>query len=147
MTSEAELGWLAGIIDGEGCIRAYWSNRKQEVGGSLAIDVRVEACSFAMIGKVASLLTGLGVHYHFEKHRLPKAGNRVTQRITIKRKLAVLALLDIISPYLVVKQREADVAREFYRRWPDQRRLNTARAPKEEKIFVFQEIKRLKMVA
>lgn len=73
MATEAELGWLAGIIDGEGCIYAHWQNkRKYSTGGNVSVEIRVEAVSFVMISKCASICDGIGVGYTIESGRMAR---------------------------------------------------------------------------
>ena len=61
--------------------------------------------------------------------------------------MEVLKFLKILHPNLVVKQKEAELGIWFYSRWGDQRCRNTALAPKEEKIFVWNEMRRFKGLA
>jgi hypothetical protein len=147
MITDLELGWLSGIIDGEGCIMAAWSNRKREVGGSLCVKVQIEACSDVMILRCAQLLQGLEVHFYLSPLKLKKGGNRPSRQLLVKRRADVLKLLRILHPHLVVKQKEAELGIWFYSRWGDQRGRNTALAPKDEKIFVWTEMRKLKGLA
>jgi hypothetical protein len=149
MATEAELGWMAGIIDGEGCICGHWNNRgKYSTGGNVSIEVRVEACSIAMITKATSICKDLGVHFTVETRSNQKLATKPSYRINIRRRDDVLTFLKAILGCLVVKQSEAAVAIEFYERFGDQRGKKEAfRADGSEKIVLFQKLRDLKKVA
>ena len=69
MVENVEIAWLAGIIDGEGCIYGHWQNRRNASGGNVCIEIRVQATSMAMISKVAEICQKLGVFCVFEDSR------------------------------------------------------------------------------
>ena len=147
MATEIELGWLAGILDGEGCICGCWSNRRNGIGGNVYVEVRVESCSVAMIVKVAMICADIGVHTAVENDRFQKGATRTSHRVLVSRREDVLKLLRTIRPYLVVKQAEANVAVEFYERFGDQRRSRQGRATLNEKVALFDTLRSLKKIA
>jgi len=146
--NEAELGWLAGIFDGEGCIWSEWSNSKRQVGGSLCILAQVEACSEAMIMRYASLLSEAGIEFYLSKNK-PRTNPkwRQSRQLLIKRRSETLKFLRLVRDHLVVKQKEADIAIEYLKAWGDQRFRNAEKAPADVKLSVFNELRRLKLVA
>ncbi len=123
-----------------------WSNSKREVGGSLCIKVQIEACSDVMILRVSDLLNRLGVHHYLSQLKPRKHGSP-SRQVLVKRRVEVLKLLRVLQPNLVVKKPEADLGIWFYSRWGDQRFRSLPATPREEKIFVWNELKRLKAVA
>ena len=148
MASEAEIGWLAGIIDGEGCIYGHFANRhRNSTGGNMAIEIRVESTSIAMIGKVALLCKDIGVHCTIDSNRRQKGSTKESHRVNITRRDEVLKFLRVVRDYLVVKQSEADVTIAFYERFGDQRRDHSARATYNEKVALFDTLRSLKRTA
>lgn len=148
MATEAELGWLAGIIDGEGCIYGHWINRyRSNTGGNVVVEVRVESSSLAMIAKVILICDDIDVHCTFDGNRRQKGSTKASHRAEIRRQGDVLKFLCVLRNYLVVKQSEADVAIAFYERFGDQRRSRSGRATLDEKVVLFDTLRSLKKTA
>jgi hypothetical protein len=100
--TEAELGWTAGIIDGEGCIGLYHYGQPTE-----ALSVAVGTCSKATAEKLQELWGG-GLN-------IPRArtkGNRLQYRWAVRTKMAV-QMLEEIEPHLVEKKDQAFVGLLF----------------------------------
>jgi hypothetical protein len=151
MASDLDIGWLAGILDGEGSLGVYWANKAKghKTGGNIYAEVRIEATSFAMLSKVARILDDLSiVHRMWVPPRLAQNATRSSYRLAIYRSTDVIKCLNIVRPALAVKAAEADAIIKWYERWPDQRgRKATDRATYEEKVAFYDEAKRLKRVA
>lgn len=147
MATDLELAWLAGIIDGEGCICGHWINRKNKSGGNLSIEIRVEATSLAMITRIAEICESIGIGFSVDGARLHLRSTKTAHRINIRRQKDVLAFLVSIRPFLVVKLGEADVAIAWYERWGDQRGRFKVRATLEQKQVVCETLKSLKLAA
>jgi len=56
--SQTRIAWLAGIIDGEGCITAKMVSRS-----AMRFRLTIESVSDAMIGSVKDILSELDVEY------------------------------------------------------------------------------------
>ena len=63
--SLAELGWLAGIIDGEGCIQIPIHRRKHEP--SFSGNIRVDMCCKKTIDTMANILRRLKIKHWLEQ--------------------------------------------------------------------------------
>lgn len=148
MIRDVEIAWLAGIVDGEGCIYGHRINQgRYATGGNICIEVRIQATSLAMINKIAEICDGIGVIYSIENSRWLAKSTKPAHRICIGRAAEVSRFLTAIFPYLVVKQREAEVALSWYAKWGDQRGANKRRATLEEKIVLFDSLRALKKTA
>lgn len=148
MATEVQIGWLAGIIDGEGCICGHWTNRgKYSTGGSVSVEVRVDATSLAMIMKIASICTDLGVAFALEGPRMAKLSKRPAHRISVRRRADVVRLLSILREHLVVKQQEADATIEFYVAFGEQRGNHNRKASLGDKVLIFEKLRDLKKTA
>lgn len=118
-----ELGWTAGIIDGEGCISIYRN------GNSLfAPVVQVGACDEKMIEKLRSLWGGSVCH----RRKKSKGGRTIWQWRVSSRSAAIF--LQRIRSCLVVKLDQADIAIECakYIPSPGKRSLVGAMEKREE---------------
>lgn len=100
--TEGRIGWLAGIIDGEGTIGAYLSRK-----GHLALNVAVAATSKRMIDEVSNLLTLLGINHSKRYGGVPKGGTRPVWKVSVRSQDAILRLLEVVMDHLHVKDREA----------------------------------------
>lgn len=96
--TEAEIGWLAGIIDGEGRIGIAMQNRS--ASRSVSVDLQVVNTDFALIEKVVSIMRKLSVNPHI-RDRIHAKATCNTNRIVSLRKFAhVKRVLDAVLPHL-----------------------------------------------
>ena len=96
--TDVELGWLAGIMDGEGCIYA-----KLERGRYVNAKVQVIMCNLRPITRLHEL-SGLG--YLKLYMRKSKGGRPVHGWFCYARD--VLSFLKLVVPHLTVKQAQAE---------------------------------------
>lgn len=101
--SKSELGWLAGIIDGEGCLYARKVNK-----GSFDIRLDLQAVSKDMIDHIELLLSRLNVEYKRQPPTLFKLSTRPAERIRVHKKKSLFKLLNKLLPLMIVKKREAE---------------------------------------
>jgi hypothetical protein len=100
-TTVAHAAWLAGILDGEGCLTV-----KQSKTNSIACVVTIETVSTSMIRRVEEILQDCGIAYCTEGPMLRPRSTRPSIRIRVHRKQAVLDFCDLVLPFSVVKQSE-----------------------------------------
>lgn len=113
--TDLQKGWLAGIIDGEGCITIYKGSTK----GHLAVrtDIRVESTDLPMIELCASLMgEAVGRHLTIGKPLMRPSSTRPAWRVQIHRKGELLQFLEFIASALVTKRREAELVIQYLRR-------------------------------
>ena len=126
MSRESDLGWAAGIIDGEGCIQLYRTTGTRGVGWVLR--VMVNNTSLVMLNRLQEVF-GDGT---IRPHRIPtNPRHRPTWSWSVAAKKAETALR-LIEPYLVNKREEARVglhSRSLIR----QHGINTAN-PNDEQL-------------
>ena len=148
MADKTQIAWAAGIIDGEGCICGVSKNVHRKSGQfSVAVDIRVQTVSFAMISKLAQLCDDLEVGYQIERPRWFPKSTRIAHRINIRRRIDVVRFLQSVRPYLVVKKAEADLVLLWYQNWNDQRGFGKKRADCNEKLIFLEELRHLKRIA
>lgn len=102
--TEAEIGWLAGIIDGEGHIGISMQNRS--VSQSVSVDLQIVNTDFALIDKVVTIMHKLDANPHI-RDRVHAKATWSTNRIVSMRKFAhVKRVLDAVLPHLTGLKRE-----------------------------------------
>ena len=109
--TDIELGWLCGIIDGEGCVYIY---RR----GGARIDykpgIRVAMCCFDTIEYLSQLLHKADVPHHITTYKSSKEKNRQANKcITIEGQKRLLKILPWLTPHLITKKRQAAVVWQF----------------------------------
>lgn len=130
--------WLAGLMDGEGCIHCHLVNKTKNT----STQIQIHCASKLMIDEVESIYKQLNIVY---KRSLPfwqPKSTKETHRITVCRKDEVVKLLKEIEPYLRVKKLEAKYVIDFYENIVN----NSIRSTLEEREKFDKELKRLKRI-
>lgn len=96
--TEAELGWLAGILDGEGHIGLSRQNSKK--ARSIRPDVQIVNCDWEIIEKVRMICLKIGINPYIRTRCHDKKTWRVNYILTIGRFTDIKKLLDTVSCYL-----------------------------------------------
>ncbi len=106
--TDAELGWLAGIIDGEGWLgmsvesehnyRPTHHTRQH----SIKVEIKVTNCDPEIVVKTAQIMQKLGVNpYIRQPATVLKVNHKVHYEASIKRMAPVKRVLEAVLPYLV----------------------------------------------
>lgn len=128
--TEAEFGWLAGIIDGEGSMSI---NRLLRSTTNYNGRVQIPNTNEAIIAKTRSIFDRLGVTGHTEKRQPPpekKNKWKTAYVITLNSAGQIALLLPKIIPYLVGKKDHAEILLTFV-----QSRLDRQKDRKQTIIF------------
>jgi hypothetical protein len=137
MISETEVAWLAGIIDGEGCITAKMSSQS-----AVAFRLTIESVSDAMMGTVKHILGGLDISYVENGPIRRFNSTRPSFRIYVQRKDALLKTCDRLLPYSVVKRPEFEAVKAYLDRASGRYYSAT-----EEDLLVLEKLRAMKRVA
>lgn len=123
--SESELvAYLAGFVDGEGCIRVGM-NRKKDGTPFYYVCMSVHQVN-------PQPLEMLKNRYGGSIHRTERRGNQRPLYEWISSSLIAVTALRELRPYLVVKADEADLALEFQDRLVTPRRYRHLKLSKDE---------------
>jgi hypothetical protein len=106
--TDAELGWLAGIIDGEGYLgmnvesehnyRPTHHTRRH----SIKVEIKVTNCDPEIVVKTAQIMQKLGVNPYIRQPAVVlKENHKVHYEASIKRMAPVKRVLEAVLPYLV----------------------------------------------
>ena len=119
--TDAELGWLAGIIDGEGWLgmsveTEHWyrvdKNTRQH---SVKVEIKVTNCDPAIVYRTAEILLKLGINPYIRKQGVAlKPNHAQPYEVSIKRMAPVQLALTAIRPHLTgTKAERADIIQSF----------------------------------
>jgi intein/homing endonuclease len=135
-TLDQKLYWLAGIIDGEGCLTMRVDRK------AIASSLRVEVASNKMVEEIDFILSELEIKHRIESinHQLQ---TRPAVRISIDNKEPLKRFLEIISGRLIVKKPEADLMLLFLERSCSVKKYRYS----EEDFQVVEALKYLKKIA
>lgn len=112
----AELAWLAGMMDGEGCIGLYEYTRtkipRHRVIRGMVTIVNTHKPTMETI---ADFYQELGVTYYW-RHNETRLGWKDSYFIVLQNRESIDILLTAISPYLVTKKKQAEICLQFVKR-------------------------------
>lgn len=102
------LAWLAGIIDGEGCILISIAPNR-----SVQKWVKVENTDVRMVCEISRIYSDLGLQFHFQLIRRINKKANMTLAINVNSWMGIKRLLESILPHLITKRRQAVKMLEF----------------------------------
>jgi len=103
-----EIGWAAGIIDGEGCVTLRDQHQEHQLQGYILVG----NTDYDLLRKFTEVLCKWGVHFGYQLVRQKKRWAPCV-RVQITRTNSVVRLLEIVLPYLTAKKRYAELVLEF----------------------------------
>lgn len=111
--TDLELGWLAGILDGEGNISMKTSKYKKWIHYS--VEIGFTNTSKELLDKLASICLKMGVNLYWNKKKMPKTCQPCWY-LTTKKMSHCIKILDPIMPLLTVKLERAEILLSFCKR-------------------------------
>lgn len=108
MANREELAWVAGIVDGEGCIYILRTSNRY---GSYTSSLTIRMVHMPTLRRVAEIL-GVGTVHHHK----PIGNNRDVWQYRIYGKSAVEAI-DSIREFLVTKRDEANLVCDIWNKF------------------------------
>lgn len=106
--SEAELGWLAGILDGEGSVTLNVNSTKRAIYPRIWIS----SSEHEILDKTSTIIDKLGIKYG--KHWKQPPGNRKPHGyVCVLTHQRVRKLLETLLPYITAKKERAEHVIEF----------------------------------
>lgn len=137
MTRQENLIWLAGLIDGEGCIHAHFTNSK-----NVSIQIQVHCASKIMIDSIEEILRYNSIEYFRNTPFMQPLSTRETHRIIVRKKSSINTLLNLTVLFMKVKKEEAILAINFITKFPN----GSIKSSVEERYNFITELKRLKRI-
>lgn len=105
--TDFELGWLSGIIDGEGCFTMSPGSK-----GSYNVGIKLVNTNKLIIEKICEILRKLNLAFHI--YDSTRAFNqRPAKRVEINGVMRVEKALKVLLPYIVAKNEEAQVLFDY----------------------------------
>ncbi len=135
--SIVELAWLAGFIDGEGCVTMALVSRNNKKTKKPMYSITIYNMSHSTIERICDILKRAGVgHYVYRK----TIKNGYFYAVIVSGIRRVSKLLETISDYLFTKKTQAELLDSFikYRmtRWDNQSGKHTEDDPFIEKVHI-----------
>jgi hypothetical protein len=106
MISQTDLAWLSGIVDGEGSI-TFHRNRSGKFRPTPL--VYIVNTSDVMISKIVIIFKELKVDYYYLLRNINHSKWKPCHSIRISKINSLKILLNAILPYLVSKQKQAEL--------------------------------------
>lgn len=106
--SETDKAYIAGIVDGEGCITVCARSPKstsRETSIQYVLTVSIQMCDDDLIRWIHSAIGGIGSVYRY-KHHQPNHKDATSLRLGVRDGVILLRL---ILPYLRLKRRQAEL--------------------------------------
>lgn len=103
--TEAELGWFAGIIDGEGWLGFTITHSKDAKYKQAKLELRVNNTDPAIIDKCVYVMRKMGVNPYRRVYKTAHV-RRMIHECATKHMKTVKLILDVIQPYLVGNKSE-----------------------------------------
>jgi len=117
--SREQLGYLAGVLDSEGCIEAHWRWYKEGQDGhtkkrcTLVCQVTISNSDVRLLKEISTILKkipGLGFYYTTTKK---KDGSTWCINLNTTGKGSAKKLLEVTTPYLQAKKDQAETMLEL----------------------------------
>jgi len=103
------IAWLAGILDGEGCIIAYWQKPNKDMAGpGVRVNVRFSGTHPTLIFKITHVLRSEGFKFCVAPHTR-KGGFKSNAEVVVSGKVSVSRLLNLLSTHLTEKREQSEL--------------------------------------
>jgi len=111
--SEFELGWMAGIIDGEGCIYMFFRKKSNYIYARFQLHV----CDYEMVEEFSRLLTQLQIHHIWKvRNKKQKDTHSDSYILDVHTKKDILKFTRIFKEILIVKSKQCKLMNEYLER-------------------------------
>lgn len=112
-----ELGWLAGILDGEGHIGISRNPGNPKYGyNHMRPVVDVGMTSAVGVLKIQDILRRMGIEAWVKEKKPGNKKHKTAYAVIISAYAKVKPLLELVSPYLVVKKAQATLVLDYINR-------------------------------
>lgn len=106
--TQSEIGWLAGIIDGEGHIGLSLAN--SNVSKTVKFDLQIVNTDGGLIDKLVRILRSIGVNPYIRERTHVKATWSTNTIVTVGKMAHIKKILDVVKDELTgMKREKADV--------------------------------------
>jgi len=141
-----ELGWLAGIIDGEGCITLARAQKKHHENTPWFLPlIHISNTDPYIISEIVRIMRKYELPFWLQHRRTGKYANKNLYLVMIDGMKRVKKLLDVVIPYLIGKKEEAVTVREFIQYRSDKHGGNGTNSPYgEAEVAFFEKCKHIK---
>ena len=148
--TDIEIGWVVGLIDGEGSFflngRNHKGDRPHTRKYQITPFIHIVNQSIPILNKLTDILDRLELAYYVqwnESHRRTGQFTRYTWILWVAGFKRIERFLNMFQPYIVGKSKQADVLRDFINSRKEQLKGNSNSSYTEEEIGMIDKIKTL----
>ena len=116
ISREVDNAWLAGFLEGEGCLIARFYNSDRRRGQQFFVRVTFTNNNALIMKKVSHILSDMGVGYYYQLLKRKSERHNTTLVITVQGKGRVRKLLNNVLPYMSGKLHQARVMLDLINR-------------------------------
>lgn len=117
MANEREIGWLAGIVDGEGHLTVARIHNKARRHPSYRPCLHITNTDMRILKRVSEIVESVtGCTPYIVKAAKGGNGYKPVHRVQVDAQYELVALLPVLRPHLVAKAEQASIALEFCKR-------------------------------
>lgn len=100
--TEAELGWFAGLLEGEGCITFHTRSKKASKNGTfdIVVGAQITNTDLAIINKLVEILDKCGLSWFVRAKKVYSDKHTPCYFIECRQQKMLLRSLNILVPYM-----------------------------------------------
>lgn len=99
--TEAELGWFAGMLEGEGCITFFEQARaKKRNGSDIICGIQISNCDLAIIDKLMEILKKCDLSWYVREKKVYKKNHSPAFFIETRQQGMIIKSLETFLPYM-----------------------------------------------
>lgn len=108
-----EAAWLAGILDGEGCIHTCWQKTFRNTLGHFRTRIEIRNTDPFLMQRITEILTNWGAKYFLSYIKHKNESYKENMALVISSYKGIHIVLNNVYPYLTGKKEEAKIMIDF----------------------------------
>lgn len=97
--TQAELGWFAGLLEGEGCI-TFFKQRRSRGGEDIICGLQITNCDLLIINKLVEILKGNNLSWYIREKKTYKKQHSPSYYIECRQQEMIKKSLDLFIPFM-----------------------------------------------
>lgn len=112
--TDGEIGWLAGIMDGEGSFGMYRGKNQGRPNIFYNPQIQVVNCNFDMLDKIKIILNSYQIKFSFDIRKDDRKINwSDSGRVALTNLGGCIKLIELIYPFMIAKKVQVGILLEF----------------------------------
>lgn len=110
---DAELGWFAGLLEGEGCI-TFFEQRRSRGGKDIICGLQISNCDLLIINKLTEILKQNNLSWYVREKKVYKSNHSQSFYIECRQQEMIKKSLDLFTPYMYgLKKAKAQLVLDY----------------------------------